>query len=646
LQKNSSYYAFRAAKISGGPVYKAKKIINDYRNARFKLVLQVNHYFAYMKQLLGLILAVLLPTIGWCQAYHFIYVQTDFKQPFYIRFNDKIYSSSESGHLILGRLEHDTTIQFSVGFPKNTFEEQQFKVKVKNDLGFLLKNFGEEGWGLFNLQTLELIKNGNLPPNKKTAQSGGVKKTDAFSTLLANAVNDTAILYAVANEPDVLPPSVETSSKTITALKEEKKVLNDSMSVASAAEKTKDIPKQNEPITITPAPIPEIIKKDTNVIIRETEPTPTTNTELKKDDAKEIKIAPLKEPVLEEKKKDTAPVVVSKPAPEAFNKLPVSINKAAELLTDTSYIAVFVDSLTNDYDTIRISIPFDESQLLRNRTYQKSKSNDSIINDAPPFAKRKEEPVSDINTNPKKIDEQKPVVKPENPIVKTEPPPGKPKEEKSVTKSDESITKISTTPKKTKKEKTVIKAEEPLVKSDPTPVKPKEEKPAIKMEEPVAKNESAPVTPKEDKPTPKTYEPVIKKDSVPTPVKKEAPIPTPVTVSTQDTATTKKKIFMVNSDCQVYAGENDVDKLRVKMLTQAGDDEKLIVARKVLKQRCFTTRHIKALSEIFSTDEGKYRWFDTAYPFVSDPSNFEKAGTVLKDEYFINRFKAMIRRVP
>lgn len=537
-----------------------------------------------MKQLLGLVLAVLLPTIGWCQAYHFMYLQTDFKQPFYVRLNDKIYSSSENGHLILGKLEHDTTIQFAVGFPKNKFEEQQFKVKIKDDLGFLLKNFGEEGWGLFNLQTLELIKNGNLPSNKKTVQAGGVKKTDAFSTLLATAVNDTAILYAVANEPDILPPTVDTSAKTTIALNEEKKVSNDSSSIVSTAEKTKDIPQQTVPITIATAPVPDIIKKDTNVIIREAEP-PVTNTELKKDTVKEIKTTPLKEPVPEEKKNDAAPVVVPKPTTEVINKLSVSINKAAEVLTDTSYIAVFVDSLTNDYDTIRISIPFDESQLLRNRTYQKSKPEDSIINDEPPFAKRKEESA---------------VVKKEDPIVK-----------------------ISTTPKKKKEETPVVKAEEPIVKNDPMLVKPKEEKPVVKTEEPV-----------------------IKKDSIPVLAKKEPP-PAPVVVSTPDTsAPVKKKIFMVNSDCQVYASDNDVDKLRVKMLAQGDDDEKLIIARKILKQRCFTTRHVKALSELFSTDEGKYRWFDTAYRFVSDPSNFEKAGSVLKDEYFINRFKAMIRQVP
>jgi hypothetical protein len=36
-------------------------------------------------------------------------------------------------------------------------------------------------------------------------------------------------------------------------------------------------------------------------------------------------------------------------------------------------------------------------------------------------------------------------------------------------------------------------------------------------------------------------------------------------------------------------------------------------------------------------------FFDAAYQYVSDLENFSTLQSALKDEYFINRFKAMIR---
>ena len=46
---------------------------------------------------------------------------------------------------------------------------------------------------------------------------------------------------------------------------------------------------------------------------------------------------------------------------------------------------------------------------------------------------------------------------------------------------------------------------------------------------------------------------------------------------------------------------------------------------------------------LFLKDEGKYKIFDAAYPFVSDSYNFSTLETQLTDVYFINRFKVMIR---
>ncbi len=66
------------------------------------------------------------------------------------------------------------------------------------------------------------------------------------------------------------------------------------------------------------------------------------------------------------------------------------------------------------------------------------------------------------------------------------------------------------------------------------------------------------------------------------------------------------------------------------------------VAKKFFRSKCFTTDYIKNLSGLFLTDDGKYNFFDAAYPFVSDSGNFYMLEALLSDTYYINRFKAMI----
>jgi len=88
------------------------------------------------------------------QKVYFVYIQTESEQPFFVKMNEKVQSSTASGYIILAKLL-DSTYNFSIGFPQNKWPEQNFSVPVgKKDHGFLLKNFNEKGWGLFDLQTL------------------------------------------------------------------------------------------------------------------------------------------------------------------------------------------------------------------------------------------------------------------------------------------------------------------------------------------------------------------------------------------------------------------------------------------------------------------------------------------------------------
>ncbi|MFT3680388.1 MAG: DUF4476 domain-containing protein [Ferruginibacter sp.] len=142
-----------------------------------------------MQKLLYLVSFLFIVVSVKAQQNHFIYIQTENKQPFYVRMDKKVISSSVSGYLIIPRLI-DGTYNFTVGFPQNEWPEQAFNCVVdKKDQGFLLKNFGDRGWGFFNLQTLDVTMNIAKDSKGKSSET----KTDEFSTMLSTVVNDPSI---------------------------------------------------------------------------------------------------------------------------------------------------------------------------------------------------------------------------------------------------------------------------------------------------------------------------------------------------------------------------------------------------------------------------------------------------------------------
>ena len=112
----------------------------------------------------------------------------------------QVVSSSAAGYLIIPKLT-DGNYKLSVGFPKKEFPEEDFQIVVDNkNEGFLLKNFGEKGWGLFNMQSFGIVMGGgtNAPDTvSKNLQS------DPFAKMLANVVKDSSILQR--NEPKEEP---------------------------------------------------------------------------------------------------------------------------------------------------------------------------------------------------------------------------------------------------------------------------------------------------------------------------------------------------------------------------------------------------------------------------------------------------------
>ncbi len=363
------------------------------------------------------------------QQHHFIYLQTEDKQPFYAKLDKKMMSSTASGYLIIPKLlegEYNITI----GFPRSDKDEQIYTCKVNNkDEGYLIKNFGDKGWGLFNLQTMDVVMAGVKPVKEDVTRA---EKTDEFSNMLSEVVND---------------PSIKQKEKPVAKQPEEKLV-----SIKEEKQGVKAVNKST------------IIKK-------------SSATNLSKIEA------------------------------------------------------IYIDITGDKPDTIQVLIPIEKDEK---STYEPSEKQNVVV-------------------DPKLIDEK---------MTQTE--------------------------------------------NNPVEAKPRDKKNSNDAD--------------------KKFLPMEMKTTQDTNIPQESSSFPP----------------MINSDCKANATDEDFFKLRKKMASADNEGEMLSVAQKFFKVKCYKTEQIKNLSVLFLKDPGKYKFFDLAFQFVSDTSNFPILQNQLSDSYYIARFKAMV----
>lgn len=270
------------------------------------------------------------------QKLYFIYLQSENEQPFYARFNEKVMSSTASGYLILPRLK-DSTYNFAIGFPQNKWPEQQFTVTVgKKDHGYLVRNFAEKGWGLFDLQSLELIM----------ALTG---KTSSASTENNNVSGFTATLSKAADDPSL-------KEKQVTPVAEEKKPEATVEKVAvteTPVKQNETVPATTQPAAIEtpvkkedPAPAPEPVKP--LQLKEETKTVITPAVVQKKTDITTIE----KEPAVTETKLEE-----QKSVQQDEYKISTVVRRS-ESSTTEGFGLVYLDKYDNgSVDTVRLIIP-------------------------------------------------------------------------------------------------------------------------------------------------------------------------------------------------------------------------------------------------------------------------------------------------
>ncbi|MBL7696791.1 MAG: hypothetical protein JNK79_01475 [Chitinophagaceae bacterium] len=193
------------------------------------------------------------------QQEYFVFIQETSRQPFYVRMGEVSHSSSATGHIIVSQLR-DSVYNFFIGFPKGRSPEQLFTITMnRKDHGYELKNMGGQ-WQLFDLQTLQLIE----PASKRKTDEQTVMRTDSYSALMANVVDDSAVLFSVVED------TLTTDTVQIAA---EVKAAADSASVSKPAE--------TKPVTTKTAvkkTTPKNTNKDTTTSTATEKPVPETDT--------------------------------------------------------------------------------------------------------------------------------------------------------------------------------------------------------------------------------------------------------------------------------------------------------------------------------------------------------------------------------
>ena len=499
------------------------------------------------KKLFFLVLITLFATAGKAQQTHFIYLQTDNGQPFYLKMNHKIISSSSEGFVILPGLT-DSTYEIKVGFPKNEHPEETFDLNVNNNnQGFLIKNFEDKGTQLFNMETLALIDGtNNLTKDTSIAAASNEKKeADPFTQLLANVVKDSSILE---NHQVVTDQPIKQSDTTA-------HINNDSNSIAH-------------------------INNDSNSIVQKTD-TSVTNSN------PPVAITP--------EKADSS--VTSQGNP--------SVSKILSKENEQGLTMLYADSSGNSKDTVNIFIPGEKPAV----------SVDSLNNDSAKaqMAKSKNQDISSFTDSAHLT------------ITPTVPNQNNDSNNGFVLRKDSITTKTNT-----------VTAPEQVFIIGPQKEKKNSEKKENQKISESSKNEND--SSGQQSGTISQIQ-ISDKGNENTAPDKKADNGNKMEVLPKVVTSSR-----VNSDCKDFATTEDFLRLRKKMASESSDAAMIRVANKYFKSKCYSTSQVKDLSYLFLTNEGKYMFFDAAYSYTSDSDLYETLESQFTDDYYLNRFKAMIRK--
>ncbi len=452
------------------------------------------------------------------QKTYFVYLQTDNQQPFYVNINGKNISSSSIGYIILSKLV-DSTYLVKIGFP-GTSVVHDFEIKINgNDQGYLVKDFGEKGWGIFNLQSLAVLMSSTDANKLKAAEALQKAETEKRADSLA----------LVAAQLDALQSA--DSIKAVTARQEQLQkdsialaIADENAKVATVSEIKAESPALKETSTNTASL--SVIGVPIVVAAAAEKEKVTLDSVLAKRESLKVAAAPVTDTLIKPQmqavddtlvtKTETAPV--QKNLPDSSDKKVVSTAVAATTGVAVAGTPKFLD----------MELKTDTSGAV---TVNKVEKNDTII--------------------------AKPA-------------------------TDSVVTAAADTGAKTKSESGLT-----------------------------SNNSNTKI--------------------VAVPVVTIAAAPSSA-VSTGG-----------NPACKQTATEKDFFSLRKKMVANDDVSEMILVAKKTFKEKCFSTSQVGNLCVLFLDDPSRYNFLDQVYEYTYDWQNYKQLADLLKDQYYIRRFNALLR---
>lgn len=307
-------------------------------------------------RIVSFILVMLLPVALLAQQKHFLYIQGENQQPFYLKMEGVIYSSSATGYIIVPRLEKGT-VELTIGFPRAQWPEQAFTINVQSDKGLVLKNNQDKFWVMQDLQTQSVMEGRQVVAMKEALKDAEKRKTDdAFASSLADAINDPGI-----RDADLV--KTETSKTTLAPPKKVQPVA------------TADVPT---------APIQTPVKANAD-----------------SSTAKLIK-PKVEQPQLESKI-DVQPKLVDKPFVNAVTKLNDSRN-------GTFLEQIFIDQNGEKIDTITLQIALPNDTIVSIPNAPSEVNKDSIRMEQPTLTEKVivVESKNEVQQAPKEISKSEP----------------------------------------------------------------------------------------------------------------------------------------------------------------------------------------------------------------------------------------------
>jgi hypothetical protein len=334
-----------------------------------------------MKRIAVLIIFSLFFFKSFSQRTYFLYLQSENRQPFSVKMNDAVFGSSASGYLVLPNLREDSTYLFSIGFPENQSGEQRFSCNVnRRDHGYTLKNFGEKGWGLVDMQTAS-VQMAIQDEKPKMVPSSEVS---AFTNLLSKAADDSTLKQTIVlpkeepAKPEVVSSVAQTGvrdSKTVpqpsnqqakqnTQIKQEQSDALVNKNVVSKENKQPvNNPSANDASGLNKIPDPltdknvagQQQKPDSNGLIKKEDTNSTlNNTSVSKEDKQIVNTSASKTIASD----NTVSMTTEKPSISDDGFVRTQIIKRSESSTTEGVGLTFLDIYPDGkQDTVRLLIP-------------------------------------------------------------------------------------------------------------------------------------------------------------------------------------------------------------------------------------------------------------------------------------------------